>query len=204
MVCFESSEEDEGGMHAAAAISKGKGAFPPNTLFRLKEVKEAGEWTAPNGLCVQQRLLVVTATYRAPPSSEESTGAADASKMTGAVLSYADRQAYVAGLDGLLPRKPMLTMQQEFARSDAWVDWKGAHYTVRQEWDAHAHETCTCTFHMKHAHAHAHAHGNRGGSRRHKQALGCAARLGAECTPVPGNICSCVHRIGQKQPDRRS
>ena len=98
----------------------------------------------------------MTATYRAPPSSEESTGAADASKMTGAVLSYADRQAYVAGLDGLLPRKPMLTMQQEFARSDAWVDWKGAHYTVRQEWDAHAHETCTCTFHMKHAHAHAH------------------------------------------------
>lgn len=42
------------------------GAFPPNTLFRLKEIKPAGSWLAPDG---ETRpgvdLLVVTATFKA-------------------------------------------------------------------------------------------------------------------------------------------
>ena len=69
-------------MHAAVRILEGKGAFPPNTLFRLKHVEPHG-FTAPNGVWVNQKLLVVSATFRAPRSASVSSGGG--SKMTSAV-----------------------------------------------------------------------------------------------------------------------
>ena len=48
------------------------GAFPPNTQYRLKEVRAAGEWEAPaQGVYPRRRLLVVTATYL-PPHADPS------------------------------------------------------------------------------------------------------------------------------------
>ena len=51
IVCFESGPASDQGMHAAIATegSQGRGhhgAFPPNTLYRLVEVKPPG-WTTP-------------------------------------------------------------------------------------------------------------------------------------------------------------
>ena len=45
------------------------GNFPPNTLYRLDSVREAGEWEAPGGTRVQRRLLMVRATYLSSPSA---------------------------------------------------------------------------------------------------------------------------------------
>ena len=45
------------------------GNFPPNTLYRLDRVREAGEWEAPGGTRVQRRLLMVRATYLSSPSA---------------------------------------------------------------------------------------------------------------------------------------
>ncbi len=71
VVCFESAAADECGMHAAVMLGDGlRGAFPPNTRFTLKEVIEGG-FTAPNGVRVQQRLLVVTATFAWQLSTRE-------------------------------------------------------------------------------------------------------------------------------------
>ena len=69
VVCFESAPSDEHGFHTAAVMTETNGAFPPNTLFALKRVEEPGQWEAPNGVFPQQRLLVVTATYRAAGGS---------------------------------------------------------------------------------------------------------------------------------------
>jgi len=110
------------------------GAFPPNTLFRLKEIKPAGSWLAPDG---ETRpgvdLLVVTATFKAPSVASTS---ADGGKMADRPVSlqYASRQAFVKGLDDIITR-PLLTLEQEFTRDYKWTDYKGASYTLREEWE---------------------------------------------------------------------
>lgn len=113
------------------------GVFPPNTLYRLTEVVAAGTWESPNqGVFPNQRLLVVTATYRNVPIHDTVVN-----KMGGKMhdvardplLAYGDRNAYVDGLDDILAQ-PVLTMEQEFAREHKWVDWQGVDYTLREEW----------------------------------------------------------------------
>jgi len=80
--------------------------FPPNTLFRLKRVEPPG-WTAPNGVVVEQPLYVVSATYR--PTRPLASLGADGGKLCVAsgTLSYGGRQAFVEGLDGLLPTRTL-------------------------------------------------------------------------------------------------
>lgn len=70
VVCFESEiSDDQSFLHSAIMTVRSEGVFPPNTLFTLKDIKEAGEWEAEttSGLqTVSQRLLIVTATFPAP------------------------------------------------------------------------------------------------------------------------------------------
>lgn len=111
--------------------------FPPNTLFRLKEVRAAGQWEAPpasSGVYPNQRLLVCTATYQ-PPRAGLAAGGEGSGKMVGAaaMLSYGKRTAYVEGIDDLFA-KPVLSMADEFARDDSWADWRGVSYTLKSEW----------------------------------------------------------------------
>ena len=109
------------------------GAFPPNTLFRFAGEKAPGEWVGPGGVRPRPRLLLVTATYRrATMSFEERI----ASKMTGTRASpsaTATARPSSAGLNDLLAT-PTLTMALEFERDLEWRDWKGAAYTLRDEW----------------------------------------------------------------------
>jgi hypothetical protein len=50
IVAFESLSDDSDGSHCAILLDNNeRGAFPPNTLFRLKEVIPKGEWLAPGG-----------------------------------------------------------------------------------------------------------------------------------------------------------
>ena len=59
VVGFVSCVQDDEGAHSAILTYSDKtGAFPPNTLFRLKEVKPPGGWEAPGGVFPKQRLLV--------------------------------------------------------------------------------------------------------------------------------------------------
>ena len=53
---------------AAIMLDECSGAFPPNTLFRLRSVQEGG-FEAPSGVFVKQRLLTVSATFRPPRQS---------------------------------------------------------------------------------------------------------------------------------------
>ena len=124
IVCFESSAATEQGCHAAIMTESygcerrpTHGAFPPNTLYRLIDVKEAGTWQAPTGITVNQRLLVVRATYRQPGTSLAASGGG---KMCGSTftLQYGSRAAYIAGLADIIDR-PVLTMELEFARERA-------------------------------------------------------------------------------------
>ena len=136
IVCFESGPASDQGMHAAIATegSQGQGhhgAFPPNTLYRLVEVKPPG-WRTPGGIVVNQKLLVVRATYRQPSASLADGGAG---KMCSSVvtLQYGSRAAYVAGLSDVINR-PVLSMEREFARDFSWTDWKGVKYSLHAEW----------------------------------------------------------------------
>ena len=150
VVCFVSRAEDAFGSHCAVlTYTDMTGAFPPNTLFRLKEVKQPGSWEAPGGIFPQQRLLVVTATYLNPKSTASADSGMSGAKMCPerVTLSYGDRNAYVNGIDSLIA-KPLLTMEQEFARETTWKDWKGTDYSLRAEWayvigPAAAKEGCT-------------------------------------------------------------
>jgi len=138
VICLESAPDDENGCHSAILLEHDqKGAFPPNTLFRLKEVRAAGQWEAPpasSGVYPNQRLLVCTATYQ-PPRAGLAAGGEGSGKMVGAaaMLSYGKRTAYVEGIDDLFA-KPVLSMADEFARDDSWADWRGVSYTLKSEW----------------------------------------------------------------------
>ena len=132
IVCFEPQPDDEHGAHSAVMFADEYGAFPPHTLFRLREICEAGTWEGPGGVWPQQRLIVVSATYRkATKDSNEPTAA----KMTGShvTLNYGDREGFVKGLTHVLMR-PTLTMPLEFERDIEWVDWRGVSYSLRTEW----------------------------------------------------------------------
>ena len=67
VVRVDSSEADELATHEVLYGSEPTVAqLPPNSLVELKEVREPGEWEAPNGLFPQRKLYVVRATYRPP------------------------------------------------------------------------------------------------------------------------------------------
>lgn len=67
VVCIETSDDDEFGCHSPVMTSATSGVFPPNCLFRLKDVLAAGTWEAPaQGIFPRQRLLIFSATYRQP------------------------------------------------------------------------------------------------------------------------------------------
>jgi len=80
------------------------------------------------------KLIVVSATFRPPRTRADGAGSGGG-KLCGSTttLTYGDRAAFVRGLDDILA-KPILNMEGEFARDDAWRDWKGVEYTLRGEW----------------------------------------------------------------------
>ena len=133
VVCFESAPMDDVGHHEALMTAEDIGSFPPNTLYHLVRVEEAGQWEAPGGSFPRRRLLVVRASYL--PSTSCSGGNAAESKMVSMprTLHYASRDAYVQGLNDILSR-PTLTLDQEFTRGKEWVDWKGAKHRLQDEW----------------------------------------------------------------------
>jgi hypothetical protein len=134
VVCFVSSPSTWQFHHAIIFDeSDERGAFPPNTLFRLTSVDEPGEWVAPGGVRPMRRRLVVTATYNAARYSECSADARVGKLWSEVVLlSYERRGTYVEGLHHLWA-KPVLTMYEEFARDYTWTDWKGHSYSLREE-----------------------------------------------------------------------
>ena len=147
VVCFETADDDEFGCHSPVMTSKESGVFPPNCLFRLKQVVPAGGWESPvPGVFPRQRLLVFTATYRKPNGAacsddadaevadgeEASIGAKLCGVADLVTLSYACRKEFVSGLDDVLAR-PVLTMALEWDRDMEWKDWKGRHYCARDE-----------------------------------------------------------------------
>ncbi|KAL1521882.1 hypothetical protein AB1Y20_021533 [Prymnesium parvum] len=135
IVGFTSTSEDEHGAHSAVlTYTDQTGVFPPNTLFRLKKIMQAGEWEAPGGVFPKQRLLIVGATYMRPSPKSISSAAADSKLCQGAAtLLYGTRTSFVNGLSDLIG-KPLLTMEQEFERDFTWTDWKGKSYNLRNEW----------------------------------------------------------------------
>ena len=134
VVRFDSTPADANGYHAAVMLTPTRGTFPPNTLFRLKQTIEAGYWEAPGGVYPNQRLLVVTATYR-PPRTGLQVASEGGGKICGAAvtLRYGSRDEYIKGLTDIISL-PVLTMQQEFERDMSWTDWQGATFTLRDEW----------------------------------------------------------------------
>ena len=135
VVCIETAVDDEFGCHSPVMTSATSGVFPPNCLFRLKEVLQPGAWDCPvAGLRPMQRLLVFAATYRPPVAiSEGAEGVGAKLCGTSVSLSYADRKAFVGGLDDILAR-PVLTMELEFDREMSWTDWHDVRYCARAEY----------------------------------------------------------------------
>lgn len=134
VVRFDSTPADANGYHAAVMLTPTRGTFPPNALFRLKQTIDAGYWEAPGGVYPNQRLLVVTATYR-PPRKGLQMANEGGGKICGAAvtLRYGSRDEYIKGLTDIISL-PVLTMEQEFERDMSWTDWQGATFTLRDEW----------------------------------------------------------------------
>ena len=105
------------------------GIFPPNTLFRLVETVTPGAWLAPGGSRPNQRLLVVSATFRMPLSGASNgfTGARMCEEVT--TLTYGDREAFVTGLYDIID-SPLLTLEEEFTREIYFEDWHGQRHSL--------------------------------------------------------------------------
>tara|TARA_B110001452_G_scaffold238092_1_gene218368 strand:+ start:69 stop:1718 length:1650 start_codon:yes stop_codon:yes gene_type:complete len=136
VVAFDSALDDEHGSHSAILTTiDERGCFPPNTLFRLREILEPGTWEAPGGqgLRPERRLFVVTATYRSPLwlGSDEDSGGKMCDNV--AVLRYGSTADYATGFGDLF-ETPIMTLQQEYEREMSWVDWRGIKHTLRGEW----------------------------------------------------------------------
>ena len=125
VVRFDSDPPDMRGYHTAVVVGPNRGAFPPNTLFALKEVIEGGfTYDVPGGpeggIRVRQNLLIVSATW-ADPAVRGSEGQAEASKLCGHVhlLTYGRREDFAKGLDAIF--LPGLAMAHEFDREQSWI-----------------------------------------------------------------------------------
>ena len=134
IVRFDSKAPDAHGWHAAVTTCENEGTFPPNTLFTYKGEMDAGTWEAPDGSRPDQPLIIVSATYR-PPRLRAAPGETSQKWSPSAVtLRYADRKAYVEGIDDIIA-SPALTMEQEFSRDMEWSDWKVQRtYKAIEEW----------------------------------------------------------------------
>ena len=126
VVRFESAEEDEQGYHTAVMVGADRGAFPPNTLFAVKRVEPRFEFTsvdkltgAPCTITVEQRLYVVSATWRKPRTLQP-TMVDEFTKMCGSVstLNYGRLGDFAKGLDCV--SVPGLSMELEFDRDETW------------------------------------------------------------------------------------
>lgn len=99
---FLAQEDSKDGAHSAVSQGEGYSVFPPNTLFRLRTVHEAGTWTAPGGVHPKQRLLVVSATYKsASKSTGDSVVGAAGGKLC-STLSYGTRESFIDGLEDVV------------------------------------------------------------------------------------------------------
>ena len=159
VVEFISKVADSDGMHAPIFLGGEKrdglpsvAVYPPNTLFRLREVIERSFTIDENGaVCpsgtpgsieIQQTLYRVTATFISTTAirSSGSDGGSDQvvteSKTVSQpmMLQYSDRTAFIDGLNSLL-LSPSLTMEQEFSRQMSWTDRRGGvEHTLVGEW----------------------------------------------------------------------
>ena len=73
----------------------------------------------------------MSATFREPREGQNTN---QNNKLCGssATLRYGDRQQYIVGLGDIISAS-VLKIEQEFARDMSWTDWKGARYTLRDE-----------------------------------------------------------------------
>ena len=133
VVGFVNAPTDEHGFHSGLQVARSSVAFPPNTLFRLKEVVAAGEWVAPGGVRPNQRLLVVTCTFRLPTDANPAGSTSKVCELP-TTLTYGAREMYVRGLSDVLD-KPLLSLKEEWTRQMSWTDRSGRQYTLRGEWD---------------------------------------------------------------------
>ena len=131
VVGFKLMDDNDDGAHSPVSQGARYGCFPPNTLYRLDHIKPPGTWEAPGGVWPQQRLLVVTATYR--PVEQLANGAEWQGGKMCCPLSYGTRAAFVEGVAHIIQFQT-LTLEDEWQRVHAWSDWKGITYTMREEW----------------------------------------------------------------------
>ena len=107
--------------------------------FHLKGVRAPGEWEAPNGVYPKQRLLVVTATYQDPEADPSGNLAQQRAYFAprlccgSASMAFGRREWFVAGL-GALTVRPVITMEQEFARDIRWTDGHGTRHRLMDQW----------------------------------------------------------------------
>ena len=130
VVGFMPQPASQDGAHSAVGQGQGYCVYPPNTLFRLREIKEPGTWEAPGGTRPKQRLLVVTGTYKSSAPIEKDV--TNAGKMC-VQLSYGTRTTFVSGLEDVMQLQT-LSLEDEWNRDYSWSDWRGASYTYRGEW----------------------------------------------------------------------
>jgi hypothetical protein len=138
VVCFEfSPPTGDHVLHSAVSYDGTNYFLPPLTLLEVVHV-ERGCFDY-LGKPVYQDLITVRPTYLLP-SQERKEGinmsideaiskfAADRT-----FLSYGSSMDSIRGLTDIT-NNPVLTMAQEFARNDQWVDWRGTVFSAWKEW----------------------------------------------------------------------
>ena len=127
IICFESAAPEQGHkvLHSAVDIAdEVQFMHPPFTLLTVVKVEAAGQSEYLPGRRINQRLITVRPTF-VPPAAQGETGV-EANKFATnhKFLSYGNSDDVQRGLAEITSEAPM-TMEQEWARNESWVDWTG-------------------------------------------------------------------------------
>ena len=123
VVCFEAARDDEFGAHAAVLTTSAKhGAFPPNTHFRLREIRPPGEWEAPAppdagappDACAPPALKDQSGNGGASPKRERYASFVAATRAFRAAVSSSPSASWWMKVAG--PRRPTIASQSRLYR----------------------------------------------------------------------------------------
>ena len=136
VICVESDkdppQQGECNFHAAVLVANDDYILPPLTLLTVKRVADEFEYLP--GKVVKQKVIYLRPTFITSRGVREDTSGAAKFCAFATTLSYGSTENYVTSLNPIIV-DPVLTMREEWARNDRWLDRNMIECSGKEEWE---------------------------------------------------------------------